>query len=290
MGVLAAMVLLLADPVDGLAKAMLPIYAKEAEAYSFAAASAPGQPLELRKEPIFEWLNAVRQDTQGTLFVWLRDGRPSALACIFSYPHDKLAGREVVHELHALDREKLIVTRAAFNQWKPQAGLDRKGLPDAPAPAATAGGRLVQMRRLAQEFTGHSTDWDGKRWELRLLPTPLFRYPTAKAGVVDGALFALMSGGGTDPEVLILLEAREDKGGLLWEYACGRFSDWELSVSRKEKRVYESVRGENNPGHHDPLHLYRLYPEKVFDKGHKLLAEVRQRPNGSTDLILAEDK
>ena len=102
MGVLAAMLLLLADPGDGLAKAMLPIYAKEAEAYSFAVESAPGQPLELKKEPIFEWLNPVRQDTQGALHVWLRDGRPAALACIFSYPHDKLPGREVVHELHAL--------------------------------------------------------------------------------------------------------------------------------------------------------------------------------------------
>ena len=288
MGVLAAMLLLLADPPDGLAKAMLPIYAKEAQTYSIAVASDPKRPLELTKEPIFEWLNPARQDTQGTLFVWLRDGRPAALACIFSYPHDKLPGRQVVHELHALDREKLVVTRAEFNQWVPQTGLDRKGVPDAPAPAATPGGRLVQMRRLAQEFTGHSTDWDGKRWELRLLPTPLFRYPAAKAGVVDGALFALMSGGGTDPEVLILLEAREENGVPRWESACGRFSDWELSVSRKDKVVYESVRGPTNPTHHDPLHLYRTYPEKVFDKAGKLLARVRQGPNGNSELILAE--
>ena len=290
MTALAAMLLLLADPGDGLAKTMLPIYVQEVRTYLIAVESDPATPLPLKKEPIFEWQNPVREDTQGTLFVWLRDGRPAAVACILSYPHGKLPGREVVHELHALDREKLVVTRSEFNQWKPQAGLERKELPDAPAPAATAGARLAQMRRLAQEFTGHSVDWDRKRWELRLLPTPLFRYPAAKAGVVDGALFALMSGGGTDPEVLILLEVREDKGVPRWEYACGRFSDWELNVSRKEKVVYESLHVENNPTNHDPLHLYRAFPEKVFDKGGKLLARVRQQPDGSTALHPAEDK
>src|SRR5436190_1146233 len=82
-------------------------------------------------------------------------------------------GRQIMHELHALDPEKLVVKRDAYNQWKPQAGLARTELPDAGTPAATPGTRLLQMRRLAQEFAGHSVDRDGKRWEFRLLPTPL---------------------------------------------------------------------------------------------------------------------
>src|SRR5581483_375701 len=97
-----------------------------------------------------------------------------------SHPHEKLPGRQIMHELHALDSEKLIVKRNEFNQWHPQAGLARIEMTDAGTPALTAAARLLQMRRLAQEFTGHSVDRDGKRWELRLLPTPLFRYPTAK--------------------------------------------------------------------------------------------------------------
>src|SRR5256885_566548 len=114
------------------------------------------------------------------------------------------------------------------------------------------------MRRLAQEFAGHSVDRDAKRWELRLLPTPLYRYPFAKTGVVDGALFALMSNAGTDPEVLLVIEAREVEGKSRWEYACGRFSDWELRVHRKDKEVYASVPSATNTGAHDPLHLYRV--------------------------------
>src|SRR5262245_44184475 len=177
-----------ADPDDNLAKKMLPIYVKEVEAYSLAVESAPTQALELKKEPVFEWLNPARSAQQGAIFLWLRDGRPAALACIFSHPHEKLPGRQIMHELHALDAEKLLVTRQnEFNQWKPDAGLARAELPESGAPAAAAGPRLLQMRRLAQEFAGHSVDRDGKRWELRLLPTPMYRYPAAKAGVVDGA-------------------------------------------------------------------------------------------------------
>jgi hypothetical protein len=278
-GVLSVLLMVAAaEPGDGLAKQMLPIYVKEAETYSLAVESAEQQKLELRKEPVFEWLNPDRNAQQGTLFLWLRDGRPTAVACIFSHPHDKLPGRQVMHELHALDAEKLLVKREEYNQWKPQAGLERKGLTDAAAPGGTAGARLLQMRRLAQEFAGHSVDRDRKRWDLRLLPTPLYRYPAAKVGVIDGALFALISSAGTDPEVLLLVEAREVEGKPRWEYACGRFSDWELHVERKGKEVFASIPGEANPFAHDPLHLYRLYPEKVVTPEGKLLARIRQTP------------
>jgi hypothetical protein len=278
MDILSLTLLLVAAPPDeSLAKKMLPIYVKEVESYSIAVESAPKKPLELRKEPVFEWLNPARELGQhGNIFLWLREGRPAALACIFSHPHDKLPGRKVLHELHALDAEKLIVQRDALNQWKPEAGLARKELIDAAAPAETPGARLLQMRRLAQEFTGYSVDRDKKRWELRLLPTPLYRYPAAKTGVVDGALFALMSSAGTDPEVLLLLEAKETDGKKHWEYACARFSDWELRIQRNEKEVWSSIPSEENVPAHDALHLYRLYPEKTVTLEGKLLARYRQ--------------
>jgi hypothetical protein len=123
------------------------------------------------------------------------------------------------------------------------------------------------------------------------LPTPLYRYPSAKTGVVDGALFALMSSAGTDPEVLLVIEAKEANGKMRWEYACGRFSDWELRVLRKDKEVWSSVPSEKNPFSHDPLHLYRIYPEKVVTPEGRLLARIRQTsrmPWG--EVIPVEDK
>jgi hypothetical protein len=266
-----------ADPDDGLAKQMLPVYVREASEYTLAVESAPKQALELKKEPVFEWSNPVRSGLQqGVVFLWLRDGRPAVLCSVFSEPEGRFRGRKIMHEFHALDPEKLVVTRPdALNEWKPQAGLARQELADAPAPAATAAARLLQMRRLAQEFSGDSVDDKGKHWDLRLLPAPLYRYPEAKAGVIDGALFTLVSTAGTDPEVLLLIEARETDGKLRWEYACGRFSDRSLYVQRKDKEVWSMVRNETNLHLNDPLHTYRVYPDKVVSLEGKLLARVR---------------
>jgi hypothetical protein len=287
-----ALLLVAADPADGLAKKMLPVYAGEAETYSIAVAADPKKPLELKKEPVLEWLNPAREGVQqGAVFLWLRDGRPAALGCFFSSPRPKMEGREVVHELHALDPEKLVVSRpkGALHEWKPEAGLARKELTGAPAPADAPAARLLQMKKLAAEFAGHSIDRDKKRWELRLLPTPLYRYPAAKTGVIDGALFALVSSAGTDPEVLLLVEAREADNKLKWEYACGRFSDWELHVERKDKEVYASVPGDTNPFAHDPLHLYRIYPEKMVSPEGKVIARLRESPTGAV-VVPVEDK
>jgi hypothetical protein len=289
MEILSLILLLTADgPGESFGKKMLPVYVQDLEAYSLTVESAPKQVVELRKEPVMEWVNPARSNQQGAVFLWLRDGRPAALACIFAASRPELGGCQIWHELHALDPEKLVVKRDAYNQWKPQVGLARKELADAAAPAATPGARLVQMRRLAQEFAGHSVDNGGKRWELRLLPTPLYRYPAARTGVVDGALFALVSTAGTDPEVLLVIEATETAGGLRWGYACGRFSDWDLYVQRKDQEVYASVRGPTNPFAHDPLHLYRIYPEKIVSPEGKLLARVRQTPTGRVIIPVTE--
>jgi hypothetical protein len=294
MGFLSLLLVLAADDsVEDLAKRMLPIYVKEISEYSIAVESAPDKPLELKKEPIFEWSNPVRQGLQqGVIFLWLRDGRPAALGCIFSDLVAGLPGRKIMHELHALDAEKLLVSRpGALNEWKPQAGLARTELADAGAPGAAPGARLLQMRRLAQEFSGHEVDRDGKRWDLRLLPAPLYRYPAAKAGVVDGALFTLVSTAGTDPEVLLVIEAREAGGKLRWQYACGRFSDRSLYVQRRDKEIWSSVPSQTNVFNNDPLHLYRLYADKVVTTEGKLIARVRvteQSPYGQ--FILVNDK
>jgi hypothetical protein len=298
-GILTPTLLLTAaDPDDGLSKKMLPIYVKEVEAYTLTVESAPKKELELKKEPVLEWANPGRDKglSQGALFVWLREGRPAAVACIASYPNKKLPGRVISHELHALDPEKLLVKRDAFNQWKPEAGLVRKVLPDSPEPAATSATRQLQMRRLAQEFTGHEIDNEGKRWEMRLLPTPLYKYPTSKTGVIDGALFTLVSNSGTKPDILLLIEAREVEGKLRWEYVCGRFADWELHVERKDMEVFSSIRSETNPFAFSPLQIYRVYADKVVTPEGKLLAQMHQNPsppNGKppgAKLIPVEDK
>jgi hypothetical protein len=270
--------LLGADPDDSLAKKMLPIYLKEAAEYSVAVETAPNKPLELKKEPIFEWSNPTREGLQqGVIFLWTREGRPSVIGCVFSQPQAKPAGRQLIHEMHAVDVNKVLVTRPkeSLNEWKPETGLERKELTEAAIPGNAPGARLIQMKRLAQEFTGHSLDTEDKRLELRLLPSPLYRYPEAKTGVIDGAVFTLVSSAGTDPEVLLIIEAREENGKKRWEFACGRFSDRSLHVQRKDKEVWSMVRSETNTFNNDPKHLYSVYADKVVNMEGKLLARVK---------------
>jgi hypothetical protein len=266
MGLLSLFLVLAADdPAKSLPKKMFPIYLKEAAEYSMAVESAPEQDLEFKKEPVMEWSNPSRpRQGHGVLFLWFREGRPAAVGCIFSQLAPGVKGRLVVHEFHALDSEKLVVRRPrGKSPWKPQVGLERKEIADAPAPVATPAARLVQMRRLAQEFTGHEVDGEDKRVEMRLLPAPLYRYPVAKSGVIDGALFAFVSTEGTDPEVLLLIEARQDGDKIRWEYACARFSDRSLYIQRKDREVWSSIRSETNTWSHDPLHLYHNSQEKI---------------------------
>jgi hypothetical protein len=52
-------------------------------------------------------------------------------------------------------------------------------------------------------------DGQERRWELRLLPHPLYRYESTDPDVVDGALFAFVTSAGTDPEALLAIEARK---------------------------------------------------------------------------------
>jgi len=291
MSLLAFLLMVVADnPKDAIAKKMLPIYLKEAKDYSIAVASAPRNPLELKPEPVFEWSNPTRNGgQQGVVFMWLRDGRPSAVGCIFSSPAPGFpAARRIEHEFHALDPERLEVVRDSFNQWKPQEGLAREVLSDAGPPAETPGARKVQMSRMAKGFTGYTVDPAKQRYELRLLPTPLYRYRGAKTGVVDGALFAIASEAGTDPEVLLVLEAREVAGTLRWEYLLCRFTDCEIHVSLKEKEVWTSIPSETNPYPHNPKHTYRTYQDKIVTLDGKLVARIRQSAKGSQVIPVKE--
>src|SRR4051812_44118274 len=87
------------DPADSPAKKLLPVYQREARDYAITVASAPKAALALKPEPVFEWTDPVRNDgQQGVVFLWLRDGRPAAVGCVFSSPDPTIPGaRRVEH-------------------------------------------------------------------------------------------------------------------------------------------------------------------------------------------------
>jgi hypothetical protein len=92
------------------------------------------------------------------------------------------------------------------------------------------------MKSLAKDFSGKLVDLKGASFELRLLPQPLVRYEPANETVLDGAIFALAEG--TDPQALVLLEARNTTGAPRWEYAFARFHFASLWGYHRDREVW----------------------------------------------------
>jgi hypothetical protein len=174
----------------------------------------------------------------GEIYVWTADGRPETVMSLYKVwePAWGFAG-----ELHSLSLTNLGAKRDGAVAWKCDSpGIMLRDVPGAPAPAATAGPRLRQMRAIAADFSAVLIDYrlnsDGERQALRLLTNPVFRYSSPGGEVADGALFAFVVG--TDAEVLLLLEAREQEKKARWRYAFARLNRDELSAFFKEQEVW----------------------------------------------------
>ena len=247
------------------ARRLLELHAGDAAGYAIYRDPARTQKLELRREPVYRWTNPTRVGGQtGDVFVWTDRGRPEVVASIFSHPAEGHQ-RIVCHELHSLSRAVLVVDRPGPNQWVPRApGVDLKPIPGATTPAGSAPARLAQLRTLAREFAGRSLSDKGQAWELRLLTRPLYRYESTDPDVLDGAMFALVSSAGTDPEIVLLLEARDDGGGPRWDYGAARCSDMDLWLTHKGQEVWSAIRGGENTFYHDALHRFRFFQDRFI--------------------------
>jgi hypothetical protein len=197
--------------------------------------------------------------------VWTRRGRAEALGGFFSYPAS--GPRHLSHEFHSLSLSVLDVERSGSHAmtWKPQApGIAIAPIPDAPGPAQSAVQRLSQMRALARDFSASTKDDQGRSWELRLLPQPLYRYESTDPDVGDGALFGFVTSAGTDLEALLMIEARSSSksGGLLWHHAAARFTDQELRMRYKGKEFFRAPIILYDKPYQDPEHRYRAFTDR----------------------------
>jgi hypothetical protein len=209
---------------------------RAAESYRIVLDSDPARSAEFRSEPILRWTNPLRKTDDGAVFLWIERGRPAAVASFYRYraPEDELLHED--HEFQSLATTGLRATRNGQVAWSPKtAGITLAPIPGAPDPAATAPERLRQMRALAREFHAFF-DLPENQSELRLLTQPLYRYETNRPDLIDGALFAFVQT--TDPEVLLLLEARPIDGKAAWHYALARMSMVNLRARHKDQSVW----------------------------------------------------
>ena len=162
-------------------------------------------------------------------------------------------------------------------KWNPPSLSALRPVPDASSPPDNVNLFKLHCRRLAKDFSAN-LNRRGERWDLRLLPTPLLEYQKASEEILGGGLFAFV-GYSTDPEILLLIDARKIERGWSWHFLPVRFSDKSLYLKYKDKPVWESVRaghGSDGPNTEDPLYHVAASSRLAAEVVEKLSAAAKQ--------------
>jgi hypothetical protein len=192
--------------------------------------------LQLKPEPVLNWSNPSVGSIHGCVFLWTHQGRPAAVASIFKWfePLDQMAC-----EVHSLSDMAVVARQGEQEVWRSSApGIKFQTIATDLAPSDRAITRLAEMRSIARDISITKTDRDKTQQELRLLTQPIHRYENPTEGLVDGAIFAFVQG--TDPEVLLLLEARKGTPGVSWHYALIRMNSVIFNARYHDKTVWQT--------------------------------------------------
>ena len=210
---------------------------QEAATFEFHLGTERTTKLKLHPQSILRWSNPVSGELFGEVFIWTANGRPEVVASLHKFYQNKR--RHMSGEFHSLSLGHIVAMRDGQRVWFPtRAGVTLQPIRGTQPPGATAAQRVRQMRALARQFSAEATDRNdqSKKEQLRLLPKPIYRYQSTEPKVQDGAIFAFVQG--TNPEVLLLIEARKTIDGHQWQYALVRFNSLALRASYKNQGVW----------------------------------------------------
>ncbi|NQT12709.1 MAG: hypothetical protein HQ582_08170 [Planctomycetes bacterium] len=159
--------------------------------------------LDFREGSLLRWSNPVSGVKPGDVFLWTRDGRPAAILKMFFHPRVGW-----FQNFHSMSPTRIsAVQQDGTTIWRPRkSGIEMAGIPEAPPPATSPRLRLLQMRDVLRQVSVRDEFREKSEWVLRLFSEPLYRYGNPQSDVLDGAIFAFVQG--TNPEVIVLLEAR----------------------------------------------------------------------------------
>ena len=216
--------------VDAERKRQLEGFAADAARYEVTLLAAKPTRLGMLRQPVLNW--------EGSAFVWLKDGRPEVIGALWKTVNARSGRLEYGHAFHSLSDHPITAKFNGQLVWSPQAaGLAFRPVEGAEAAAGDSRRRLVQLRSLAREFS--VVLWKGGRAQLRMLTQPIYRYEPTAGITKDGAIFAFTNTEfGTDPDALLVLEARQADDKLRWEYAFARFHYTEMCGNHRDKEFW----------------------------------------------------
>jgi hypothetical protein len=220
---------------------------------------------QLQQHPrsVLRWSNPNVGRVYGEVYVWCDRGCPAVIGSLYKWyaPYN-----DFTVELKSLGRGRLVGERNADRLWEPEEDDVRfQPVEDAPRPANTSAGRLRQLRQLATDFSVslHDTRVErvkGTPQELRCLTQPVFRYASQDPDVIDGAIFAFVHG--TDPEALLILEARQANEAPHWEFALARLNNDDIRGSFRGTEVWRVPHVQVLNASTAPYSLFSVSPDK----------------------------
>ncbi len=195
------------------------------------------RPVKLISEPVLRFSDPDRRHSDGTLWVWGDRGRPRAFSEVFLKDDNESV---LYHGVTSTADGPLVGRRKQRTIWSPRrAGVEFAVLPDAPQPSRSSRDRRAEIKRLANRFTAYEIFPEDRRSELRLLTSPVHQYEDQEAGILDGGAFVLALG--TNPELILLLEARGGEGAdARWNYAVARRGNAPLFVEIDGNPAWEA--------------------------------------------------
>lgn len=198
---------------------------------------------DLIARPIFRYSDSARFILDATLWAWTKNGRPVAVCKMegmrgFAAAPDK---PRWLYNLSSFSSDGLVEAEWNFgHRWTARKSpLRLVELSDGPKPSKSKNGRMIQLKKIARRFTSTMYITPTKQQlEMRLLPTPVYRYSHPESGLRDAAIFGLASYG-TNPDALFAIELQDEKGSpSVWKYGVVGMTQGALSVRLDGEQVW----------------------------------------------------
>lgn len=237
-----------------------------AQAYNSQIGTSASRKLKLHPHPALKWTNPVSGIEHGLLVLWHDDHRPAVFAQVFKLPAPQNLW---LHEGQSVIAEPLRFTLNEKPVWSPSPSTAAfKTLEKIDAPAEKPAARLVQARAISRRFaasedfrtTGNSA---ASRFELRLSPQPVYQYTSEKLNVLSGTVFAFVNG--TDPEVLLMIEAFRNESGTGWRYLLAPMTCWAVAATWDGAPVWQVEEQLGKTGRNDPYCVWGVDKTLLVD-------------------------
>jgi hypothetical protein len=204
--------------------------------------AADDKPAKLVNSPVFRYDDQPRRFIDATMWIWTDGARPVACQKVEARRHFDTNKPLWGYCFTSISTDQITARLSANRAWtSTEAGIAFQPVPGADSPAATSAARRRQAREIARAFAcrmlvNPRTD---ETAEMRLLTTPIYEYADLDSKLLLGAVFGYEMNG-TNPDLLVLVEARGERDKLAWNFAPARMTTGGLTLKYGDKTVWEA--------------------------------------------------